>query len=61
MDLQLAVRLIGIAILDVFILYVAYMFYHKNPTISLISLLVAVVITLAYVLSTVYFRHKTYA
>ena len=59
MDLQLVVRLTGIAILDIIILYVAYLFYDKNQTISLVSLLVAVVITLAYVLSTVYFKNKT--
>jgi hypothetical protein len=59
MDLQLVVRLSGIAILDVILLYVAYLFYDKNQTISLVSLIVAVVITLAYVLSTLYFKNKT--
>ena len=59
MNLQLVVRLAGIAVLDVIILYVAYLFYDKNQTISLVSLLVAIVITLAYVLSTLYFKNKT--
>jgi hypothetical protein len=60
MDLQLVVRLFGIAVLDVIILYVAYLFYDKNPTISLVSLIVGVVITLSYVLSTLYFKNKTF-
>ena len=59
MDLQLAVRLAGIAVLDVIILYVAYFYWNKNLTISLVSLIFAVIITLAYVLSTLYFKNKT--
>jgi Na+/proline symporter len=56
MDLQLLVRLAGIAVLDVILLYITGFYYDKNKTISLVSLLVAAVITLAYVLSTLYFK-----
>lgn len=59
MNLQLVVRLAGIAVLDVILLYVAYLFYDKSQIISLVSLLVAIVITLVYVLSTLYFKNKT--
>jgi hypothetical protein len=59
MNLQLVVRLAGIAVLDVILLYVAYLFYDKNQIISLVSILVAIVVTLAYVLSTLYFKNKT--
>ena len=58
MDLQLLVRLAGIAVFDVILLYVAYLYYGKSQVISIVSLVVAVVITLAYVLSTLYFKNK---
>jgi hypothetical protein len=57
MDLQLLVRLVGIAVIDVIILCAGYLFYDKNRIISLGSLLLAIIITLAYVLSTLYFRN----
>ena len=60
MDLQLLVRLVGIAVIDVIILYVGYLFYDKNTIISLASLFLAIIITLAYVLSTLYFRNITH-
>jgi hypothetical protein len=51
------VRLVGIAVIDVIILYAGYQFYDKNRIISLASLLLAIIITLACVLSTLYFRN----
>ncbi|MGA2681064.1 MAG: hypothetical protein ABSF44_04600 [Candidatus Bathyarchaeia archaeon] len=59
MDLQLVVRLVGIAIIDIIIFYVAYLFYDKSRTTSFAALVLALLITLAYVLSTLYFRNKT--
>jgi hypothetical protein len=59
MDLQLVVRLVGIAIIDVVIFYVAYVFYDKSRNTSFVALVLVLLITLAYVLSTLYFRNKT--
>lgn len=56
MDYQL-VRLSGIAVLDVILLYAAFLYYDKNQTISFVSLLMAVIVTLAYVLSTLFFKN----
>ena len=58
MDLQAVVKLAGISAIDVVMLYVAYLYYDKNPTVSLSLLFIAVVIALAYVISEVYFKYR---
>lgn len=52
------IRLVGLSGLASFMLYVAYLFYEKQPIISVSLVIVGVVLAIAITISEIYFKWK---